>query len=183
MSILNISVVLPKAQSASGVILNGGTKSSVNNFLNNKHISSRYDTSATPYFVDVVKTVDVTDAINVPFSTFAYNNKRPITKGSTILINNSTLQHELVTTGTEQTDLRTNIHFLRYMTTRLLATAIREKHYDPHTNIFETGYPAISYDDFGADRAAIGLSRSNTGKLSYTNGVKPTVQSYQPKTA
>jgi hypothetical protein len=181
MSILNLTTKDNDTKSAGGIILNAGVKK-INNNLSISYFRSSYNRINIFSINNVVKTKDVTSAIDIPFSTFAYNNNRPLSKACTILINDSSLKHSLYTTGTIDPNRITNIHYSRYRKSILLARAIREKGYDIYKNIFDTGYPAISYDNFGLDTASYFLSRQMPGRLCYSNGTKKIIKIYPAKT-
>lgn len=180
MALFNLSPTPVKPTSASGTVLKGGTKSSTNNFLSMESILGNYSLDAFPYGSTVVQTGDVEKSLDSESSVFAFDNDRPLVKGVTFVINNDSLDHELRTTGTRDTNLRTNIHHIRYMKTVLAASAIRDGKFDVYTGQYEATYPQMSNDDFGSDFAAT-VSRANPGKLTMLVNKLPVSQTYETK--
>jgi len=136
-----------KSKEDGGAILKGGLVNSNQNYLNLRNVIGNYATDNSPYSSSPVELDNLSKKAIV--GTFAYNRSRPLTKGTTPVLNIEHVQHDLKTPGTVDMSIDTNIHVTTKNTNRLDTTAIRQNKFSRITGKFDAGYPAISVDNFG----------------------------------
>ena len=162
-----------------GSVFKGGNVANSQNYLSLVNVIGNYETNDFPYSSSPVELNTLSKKAIV--GVFAYNRDRPLTKGSTLTLNQNHVDHDLKTPGTVDVSIDTNIHATRYNRNRLDTTAIRNNQYDVYTGKFNEGYPVVSEDDFRNDVAA-SPTRSNPGLLSFTLGSNVRTQQYISKT-
>jgi len=120
--------------------------------------------------------------------TFAYNNQRPVAKRTTSSI--SGVSNTFLRSGAGKPSLVDSIHYMRVcgigcvdgVRTRQLTKAIRENKLNRYTGQFESGYPAVTSDQFNSDNAAK-PSRDVPGELTYKSSAATPVNTvYKGKT-
>jgi hypothetical protein len=162
-----------------GVVLKGGNLSDVQNYLNLVSLIGNYESNDYPYSSSPVELNTLTKKAIV--GVFAYNRSRPLTKGTTAVVNIDHVDHDLKTPGTADVSIDTNIHAMTKNRNRLDTTAIRNNKYNTVTGKFDEGYPVVSVDQFGNDNATL-ISRENPGRLSFSTGKVIVSQNYNSKT-
>jgi hypothetical protein len=167
-----------RSKEIGGAILRGGVTDN-QNYLGLVNVVSNYETNGR-VFPSLPREIDNLSIKAIP-GIFAYDRSKPITKGSTLILNQDHVTHGLNTTGTTDMSIDTNIHARTKNSNRLDTTAIRTKKYSIYTGKFDDGYPVVSQDDFGNDVAAV-PTRSNPGLLSFTLGSSVNTQQYMGKT-
>lgn len=179
MSILYLTTDV--ANNNSGTILKAGEKKPWQNYVYMNHIEGNYSLDGYPRTSTPAITKDVQKSLVEEGDKFAYDNPSVLIKGLTRTINTSSFRHNLFTKGNISPELITNIHYLMVDRNRLDAKAIRSGNYNMSTGKFDEFYPEVVSSNFGIDVAA-NINRQNPGRLSYSNGVKPVVKTYTPKT-
>jgi len=116
---------------------------------------------------------------------FAYNNRTPIAKR--ISTNLGGVDNDVLLSGAAAPDLITGIHKLESIITRRQSTSFRNGDFNSYTGKFTTDpqTPTDTFHKAVASKQFIDLaansSRSNTGKLIYFIGGKPSSRSYDSK--
>lgn len=164
----------------SGVIKANGTSKS--------GVVSNVSTSSPNFGIYGSVPVDNDDLDPVaPGAVLNYSNKKPIAMKLTKTIN--VFDNDILESGSSVPYLRRNVMKIEGITTRKIATSIREGKYNMATNTFASTCgdgndqcPDVSVDSFGTDTAAA-VSINNRGNLFYTLGHKePVVESYMKTT-
>jgi hypothetical protein len=131
----------------------------------------------------VIGSIVVNDANTDPAisgGVFAYDRSTPVAKRLTTVIAGSANNSGLLS-GAASPALRNAVHKIEAVTTRRVATAIRNGSLNIYTGLFSVA-PTNASDSFGNDVAAR-PTRSVPGKLVYKLGQKsPVVDSYDEKT-
>lgn len=167
----------PKANNDSGVVMRAAT---TGNVLNN--VARPLNPEDMPFGSQVVFGVNTQSAL--PIGNFAFNNKRPIVKGSTTSINGNSFSSSALavsSTGNANTGLTSSIHPVQYIRTRLVSTAMRENRFNEVSGKFEPGYPDVQLDNLLLDVAA-SPTRNNPGRIHFAHGRRLISTSYRPKT-
>jgi hypothetical protein len=116
---------------------------------------------------------------------FAYNNREPVAKRVSTKI--AGLENTTLLSGAAVPELIVGIHKIESIITRRQSTSFRDGDYNLYSGAFtvdpvtatDTFHKAVSSTEF-IDTAA-NASRSNTGKLVYLVGSKPSSRSYDSK--
>ncbi len=131
----------------------------------------------------VIGSVVVNDANTDPAisgGVFAYDRSTPVAKRLTTVIAGSANNSGLLS-GAATPALRSTVHRVEGVTTRRVATSIRNGSFNIYTGLFSVA-PTNASDSFGNDVAAR-PTRLVPGKLVYKLGQKsPVVDSYDEKT-
>jgi hypothetical protein len=115
---------------------------------------------------------------------FGYDNERPIAKKITTSL--STVDNDYLRSTAGNPGGIRSIHKIETVTTRKLTTAIRENKWNEYSGKFDEGFPEISTDGFGEDKAA-NPTREVPGQLTYVAGNENTIlvpknDQYKPRT-
>ena len=120
----------------------------------------------------------------IPGSVLNYSSNRPVAKKTTKMLN--VFENTVLESGASVPSLRRNVMKIESVTTRKVATSIREGRYNMFTNTFSSTCgggsdqcPDVVVDNFGTDTAAA-VGVNNKGNLFYTLGhAEPVVETYK----
>jgi hypothetical protein len=113
--------------------------------------------------------------------TFAFNNNSPVAKKLTGSL--SGVNNDFLLSGASDPNNIQSIHKIESVRTRRLTSAIRQNKWNEYSGEFDSGFPVVAVDNFGADDAA-NPTRSVPGELVYRTGSPNVVQdNYKKKTS
>ena len=157
---------VPPNRVSSGAVNNHGTAARVGSLASNKLSNvavSRYNSTV---FASTVVDNDSADKA-VDAGTFAYNNSDPVSMRVTSSLAGAA--NTFLLSGADVPSLVDSIHYLKVLTTRRFATAIRANKYNRFTGAFDSGFPVVADDTLDTDTAAT-PTRAVPGQLTYKLG-------------